>query len=201
MSNIYLHPLPLRIWHWINAFIVFVLIVTGIQLRIPDIHIFESYGFVVLLHKYFGFALAVSFVFWIFFHICTGGFKKHYRFRLNDIRNMPQQALYYSFSIFKGGDNPFTPTPENRFNALQKLAYLSVMFICVPVITITGILFSDILYFFSWIRAIGGLRILDAIHVAAAYMFVFYLLIHLYMSTLGPKVHSHIKSMITGYEE
>ncbi|MCX5815798.1 MAG: cytochrome b/b6 domain-containing protein [Proteobacteria bacterium] len=201
MSNIYLHPLPLRVWHWINASIVFVLIVTGIQLRIPDIHIFESYSIVVLIHKCFGFALAGSFLFWLFYYIFTGGFKKHYRFNLNDIRNMPQQALYYSFSIFKGGKNPFQPTPENKFNALQKIAYLSVMFLCVPVITITGILFSDILYFFSWIRAIGGVRILDTIHVAAAYVFVFYLLVHLYMATLGPKVHSHIKGMITGYEE
>ncbi len=37
MKRIYLHPLPLRIWHWANALMVILLIITGIQLRIPGI--------------------------------------------------------------------------------------------------------------------------------------------------------------------
>jgi thiosulfate reductase cytochrome b subunit len=84
---------------------------------------------------------------------------------------------------------------------MQKLAYSSVMFVFTPLIIITGILFSDITYFFSWIKTIGGLRILDAIHVATAYIFVLYLVVHIYMATLGKKPHSHVKGMITGYEE
>jgi thiosulfate reductase cytochrome b subunit len=200
MSKVYLHPLPIRIWHWANAFIIFVLILTGIQLRVPSIHIFQDYITVVLLHKYFGFALAASFLFWFFYYVLTGGLKKHYLMGFKDIKGMPRQVLYYIFSTFRKKKNPFNPSPDNKFNPMQKLAYSSVMFIFVPVITITGIMFSDILFFFSWINAIGGLRVLDAIHVSAAYVFVFYLFVHLYMSTLGPKLHSHVKSIITGYE-
>ena len=37
MKRVYLHPLPLRIWHWVNALLVLVLLITGIQLRIPGI--------------------------------------------------------------------------------------------------------------------------------------------------------------------
>jgi len=145
--------------------------------------------------------MAGSSLFWFFYYLVTGGLTKHYFMGFKDIKGMPRQALYYIFSIFRGEKNPFKPSPDNKFNPMQKLAYSSVMFIFVPVITVTGILFSDILFFFSWIKAMGGLRILDAIHVAAAYVFVFYLLVHLYMATLGPKLHSHIKGMITGYEE
>jgi thiosulfate reductase cytochrome b subunit len=201
MSKLYLHPLPVRIWHWANAFIVLVLILTGVQLRIPSVKILENYRDVVLLHKYFGFAMTGSFLFWLFYYIFTRGLKKHYFMNLHDIKNMPQQVLYYALYVFKGKKNPFTPSPDNKFNPLQKLAYSTVMLVFVPIITFTGILFSDILYFFFWIKAIGGLRVLDAIHIAAAYIFVFYLLVHLYMATLGPKLYAHIKSMLTGYEE
>jgi thiosulfate reductase cytochrome b subunit len=201
MSKLYLHPLPVRIWHWTNAFIVLILIITGIQLRVPSIQIFQNYRSVVLIHKYFGFALAGSFFFWFSYYLFTGGLKKHYIMGFRDIKDMPRQALYYLFRFFRREKNPFSPTPESKFNSLQKLAYSAVMLIVVPIITVSGILFSDILYFLSWIKSIGGLRVLDAIHVATAYIFLMYLLVHLYMSTLGPKLSSYVKSMVTGYEE
>ena len=61
--------------------------------------------------------------------------------------------------------------------------------------------FSDILYFLPYVEAIGGLRILDAIHVIAAYFFLLYLVVHLYMATLGHSFFAHFKAMIVGYEE
>jgi thiosulfate reductase cytochrome b subunit len=84
---------------------------------------------------------------------------------------------------------------------MQKVAYFSMMTVVTPVIVITGILFSDILYFLPYIEAIGGLRILDAIHVIAAYFFLLYLLVHLYMATLGHSFFAHFKAMVVGYEE
>jgi len=194
MKGTYIHPLPIRIWHWINAFIVIVLIITGIQLRMPYISIFESYRTVILIHKYFGYAMTASFLFWFFYYLITSGFKKHYLLKINDIKAIPDQAKYYMYGIFKGKENPHTPSEDNKFNPLQKIAYATIMLIISPVIIFTGILFSDILYFFIWINAIGGLRVLDAIHVISAYIFVFYLIVHLYMSTLGKKIYSHTKS-------
>ncbi len=201
MSKIYIHPLPVRIWHWTNAAIILVLIITGLQLRAPSVNIFSDYRLVVLLHKYCGFAMSFSFVFWFLYYLLTGGLKRHYILGLMDIEGMPRQLLYYMFHIFRGGKNPFNTSPNNKFNPMQKLAYSSIMFIFTPVMIITGIFFSDITYFFSWIKAIGGLRMLDAIHVSAAYVFVLYLFVHIYMSTLGKKPYSHVKGMITGYEE
>jgi thiosulfate reductase cytochrome b subunit len=75
------------------------------------------------------------------------------------------------------------------------------MLILTPVILFTGILFSDIVYFFNFINYIGGVRILDALHVATGYAFLLYLIVHLYMSTLGYRIVSHIKAMIIGYGE
>ena len=72
------------------------------------------------------------------------------------------------------------------------------MFILVPVIIITGILFNNILSFSQVINAIGGLRILDVIHVTAGYLLVLFLIIHMYMATLGKTVMAYMKMMIVG---
>ena len=33
MTRIYVHPVPVRLWHWINAVGFIVLIATGLQIR------------------------------------------------------------------------------------------------------------------------------------------------------------------------
>jgi thiosulfate reductase cytochrome b subunit len=122
-------------------------------------------------------------------------------FHKRDTRGTMRQSFYYAVSMFKGARSPFTPSTHERFNPLQKTAYLCVMLVLMPIIIFTGILFSDIAYFLNIINYIGGVRILDAVHVATGYAFLLYLIVHLYMSTLGYRVTSHIKAMITGYGE
>jgi thiosulfate reductase cytochrome b subunit len=200
MKEAFLHPIPIRIWHWINASLIFFLIITGTQLRFSWVLIFQ-YNHTVYLHKTVGFVLIGSFLYWLVFCLITGGFNKHYMFHMRDAKGLMRQSFYYTFSMFKGAKNPFTPSAHERFNPLQKIAYLSLMLILTPIIIITGILFSDIVYFLNIINLIGGVRILDAIHVATGYAFLLYLIVHLYMATLGYRIISHIKAMMTGYDD
>lgn len=200
MKKMFLHPFPVRIWHWINAGLIFFLIITGIQLRFPGVSVFQ-YNHAVYLHKIVGYVLAGSFFYWFFYYVVSGGMKKHYMFRRGDAKGLFCQAIYYTFSMFSGARNPFTPSTNEKFNPLQKIAYLSLMLIFTPVILFTGTLFSDIAYFLNIINYIGGVRILDAVHVATGYVFLLYLIVHLYMSTLGHRITTHTKAMITGYEE
>ena len=200
MKKVFLHPIPIRIWHWINAGLVLFLLVSGLQLRFPAVIIFE-YNQAVFLHKIFGYVLVGSYLYWFFYYLMTAGLNKHYMFHAGDAKGMTSQAFFYFFSMFKGSLSPFTPSTHERFNPLQKAAYLSLMLILAPVIIITGVLFSDIVYFLNIINFIGGIRILDAIHVATGYAFLLYLIVHLYMATLGYRVISHIKAMISGYGE
>jgi thiosulfate reductase cytochrome b subunit len=200
MKKIFLHPVPIRIWHWLNASLILFLIITGIQLRFPGVSIFR-YNHAVYLHKIVGFALAGSFFYWLAYYMISGGFIKHYMFRRKDAKGLVYQALYYTFSMFKGARNPFTPSTNEKFNPLQKIAYLSLMLVLTPIIIVTGVLFSDIAYFLKIINYIGGVRILDAIHVSTGYAFLLYLIVHLYMSTLGHRITAHTKAMFTGFEE
>jgi thiosulfate reductase cytochrome b subunit len=201
MTRVKLYTLPIRVWHWINAFLIFLLIITGIQLRVPDMTVLAHYRQAVWLHKYAGFCMTGSFIFWLCYVLISGSFRRHYLMRVPDIRGMVSQAMFYGYGVFRGRKNPFKPSPDNKFNPMQKVAYFTVMVFFTPVILITGILFSDILYFVSYINAMGGLRVLDALHVVVAYVFVLYLMVHLYMTTLGHTIFSHTKAMIVGYEE
>jgi thiosulfate reductase cytochrome b subunit len=200
MKKVFLHPIPIRIWHWINAALIFLLIITGVQLRFPGATLFQ-YNHAAFLHKVFGFVLVGSLIYWFLYYLITGGLNKHYLIHPRDLKNMVHQVVFYIFSIFKGAQNPFTPSAAERFNPLQKVAYLSLMLILMPVIIVTGVLFSDIAYFLNIVNFIGGARVLDAVHVATGYAFLLYLIVHLYMATLGYRLLSHIKAMITGYGE
>ncbi len=201
MNRVYLHSLTIRIWHWANAVLIFLRLITGLQLRVPGIEILAKFGLAVLIHKYAGYAMAASFLFWIFYILISNSFRRHYLPRRADRRIMGQQIHFYWSGIFKGVENPFTPTPAGKFNPLQKMAYGSVMLIFTPVIVITGILFSDIFFFRRIIDLMYGIRVLVALHVIAAYIFLLYLVVHIYMSTLGHNAFAHIKAMIVGYED
>lgn len=201
MNHHELHPLTLRIWHWVNTGLIILLILTGVRLRAPGINFLFAYRNAVLLHRLTGAVLTLSYLFWFVYSIWGGNLRKNYTFRRKDVKNFYCQAQYYAIGVFMGQSNPCPATPEDKFNPLQKMAYLGLQFVLMPVIVITGIFFSNIPFFHRAISAIGGTRILDAVHVLVAYFFVIYLIIHVYMSTLGPGPLTHIKAMFTGYEE
>jgi thiosulfate reductase cytochrome b subunit len=201
MKKIYLHPLPLRIWHWVNASMVILLIVTGIELRIPGIAALPANHTALLVHKYAGWAMTISCVFWLVYSLINGNLSRHYVFRRRDFKGTFRQVKFYLFSIFRGEENPFQPTPDEKFNSLQKLAYGAIMSVFTAVLVVTGVLFSDIVFFRKYILILNVMKVLVAIHVIGAYVFLLYLVVHIYMSTLGLKASSHIKAMIVGYEE
>ena len=201
MKRLWLHPIPLRAWHWVNTALVLFLMVTGIQLRAPDVEVFSSYRTAVVVHEAGGFVMAISFLFWLFYTVMSKGARKQYMIHLSDVTGMAKQGEYYAFGVFQGWKNPFHATAEAKFNPLQKFSYIFVQFLFTPIIVVTGIFFSNILFFGGAISSIGGIRILDAIHVTVAYVFAAYLFVHIYMSTVGHTPLTHVKAMFTGYEE
>ena len=201
MKRTYLHPLPLRIWHWLNALLVVILLITGIQLRIPGIASLRPNDPALLVHKYAGWAIAVSFVIWLVYGLVVDHLSHHYSIRRRDLKGVFSQAKFYLVSIFRGEENPFRPSPEDKFNPLQKLAYGAIMCLFTPILVVTGLLYSDILFFRKYILLWNVAGVLDAIHVIGAYVVALYLVVHIYMATLGQTAFSHIKAMIVGYEE
>lgn len=201
MKRIYLHPLPLRIWHWMNALMVILLLITGIQLRIPGIASLRPQDPALLVHKYVGWVMTASCLFWLVYSLASGHLNRHYLIGRGDLPGILGQAKFYLISIFRGEENPFRATPDNKFNPLQKFAYGAIMGIFTPILVVTGLLFSDLPFFRKYILIWDVAGILNAIHVVGAYVFALYLVVHLYMATLGRTAFSHLRAMIVGYEE
>jgi len=203
MIRIYLHPLPVRMWHWLNVACFIVLIVTGAQIRYRGIINLMSFRTAVDIHNIAGFALVGLFLVWGAYYFGMGKIKV-YLPGLNIgryVRSMWTQARYYGYGIFVGEPNPFHPTPDSKFNAMQQLAYFSIMFGMMPLQVATGVLLWDLDGFAVFIDAVGGIKAVSTLHLLLTICFIAFLFVHVYLTTLGRTPFEHIKAMFTGYEE
>ncbi len=201
MKRIYLHPVPVRIWHWIHALGILLLVLTGAQIRYADhIHVM-SLKTAIHWHNVIGFIVLFDFFLWFCFYTFTGKIKTYFPTKEELIHGTIKQALYYGFGIFRGDPNPFHPTPDNKFNPLQKTAYLGIVLILVPIQILTGLLLWDIAQFRPVIDFLGGVKVVDAVHVLLFFFFASFICAHFYLATLGHTPWAHFKAMITGWEE
>ncbi len=197
---LYLHPVTERIWHLIHAAVVLLLILSGTQIHWPDgIKIFSSFKQAVSIHNTIGLIAVADFLLWFWYNLLSKRIT-HYLFVPGDLRHgVPAQARYYTVGIFKGETKPFRPAPENRFNPLQKLTYFVVMFVLVPLLLASGILFMYPMAFSGLMELFGGLKVVAGFHILLAFTLVSFLIIHLYLATIGAAVLDQYKSIITGW--
>jgi len=203
MKRIYLHPLPVRIWHWVNAVSFLVLIVSGLQIRYRELLGLMKFRTAVDIHNMLGFILIFNFLLWLVFYILTGKIRIYIP-PLNIkkfISGCVHQARYYGYGLFIGEQNPHHSSADNKFNPMQQVAYLAIMMLLIPLQLWTGLLLWDVKAFGGWINMFGGIKIVDTIHVFLFLFFTSFLFVHVYLATLGHTVTAHIKAMFTGYEE
>jgi thiosulfate reductase cytochrome b subunit len=199
----YLHPLPVRIWHWINALGFVGLILTGIQLRYSDLFSLLTFETALKLHNWIGFVVIANYFLWLGYYLSSDRISNYHPVldAKSFFDNYFRQMVYYSYGIFRGESRPHKVQPYNKFNPMQRLTYQFVMMISVPIQFITGLMMWDVQRFSGWIEMVGGIRVVSTIHVVWFILFVFFLLVHAYMGFLGKKPSTHFKEMFTGYEE
>jgi len=203
-EKIYLTPTPVRIWHWLNAFGIVTLCATGLQIRFPEYaNIFGTYKAAIKLHDVAGVTVSISFLIWFFYYLFVArNLIKLYVPNLEDIRRgVFKQAFFYFFAYFLGGENPHAATRESKFNAIQKLSYLFIMFLLMPLVIVSGLLLMNIAPLRGWIVMIGGIKFLVDAHYLLACSFFAFLCVPIYMATLGHTPFSHFRQMWTGWEE
>ena len=200
MKRIYLHPLPVRIWHWIHAACITLLVLSGVAIRYSDL-MGIPLKTAVDFHNIVGIIVSIDFLLWFCYYTFTGKIKIYFPTKEELLKNAIRQIRFYSYGIFKGEPNPFHPTPDNKFNPLQKTAYLSIMLLLLPLQIVTGLflLYPD--KFSETIELLGGIKVIDTIHVLLFFFFASFIIAHFYLATLGHTPLAHFKAMITGWEE
>jgi thiosulfate reductase cytochrome b subunit len=87
-----------------------------------------------------------------------------------------------------------------RYNVLQKLAYLVVIFVLLPLIVLMGMAMSPMLdsLIAGWVDWFGGRQAARTIHFIVAWLLVAFVLIHVF-EVIVSGLWNNIRSMITGY--
>jgi thiosulfate reductase cytochrome b subunit len=201
-EKMYLHPVTERVWHWVHAVLIILLILSGIQIHWPDsVSFFGNYANAIDIHNWSGILLVCDFFLWLFYNLISKRVS-HYVVRKHDIfPGVPVQARYYALGIFKNEPHPYIASEENKFNPLQKITYFSFMFFMMPPLLISGILYLYPSYFANIIAAIGGLKVVAVVHFIMAIFFAAFFIAHIYMATMGHTILSEVVAMITGYVE
>jgi thiosulfate reductase cytochrome b subunit len=194
LVNIYLYSRYERFWHWLQSALIIVLLVTGFELHGS----FRLLGFrsAVEVHNFVGLSWLILFAFFIFWLFTTGEYKQY----IPTTRKILAVVRYYSFGIFRGEPHPVPKRKEAKHNPLQRLVYLSLATLLLPVQMASGFLYWGYNSWQGWGLEWLSLPVVAFIHVAGAFAILSFLVVHLYMTTTGHSISAHIKAMITGWE-
>lgn len=249
---VYRTRLPVRLWHWINALSIFVMLMSGATIFNAHPRLYwGAYGanfdepwLVIGRRGQEGFLNLAG------LEIPTTGFLG---FTENSIRAFPplitipnyyslaegrqwhfffawvlviSAALYLLYSLFskhlsrdlalqaherklshlwqdlKDHARLRFPTGDaaRAYNSLQKIAYLGVIFVLIPLVVLTGLTMSPMLNAaFPWLLDIfGGRQSARSIHFLCAAGFGAFILVHLLMVVLAGPLNE-LRSMVTGW--
>lgn len=190
-----------RIWHWLQAAGMILLILTGLAIHYPDrFGVFGSMANAIRFHSWLGFGLIVNAFLGIFYHVTAEKYH-HFLPRMDDFTGAAvRQARFYLYGIFKGEKHPLETDPRRKLNPLQKITYLVLLNILLPFQIVTGVLMWGADRWPQLLDEVGGLWILGPAHTLGAYLFLAFLIGHIYLATTGITTWSLLRAMITGRE-
>ncbi|HNV50437.1 MAG: cytochrome b/b6 domain-containing protein [Bacteroidales bacterium] len=197
-KKVYIYKGFERFWHWTQALLIMFLALTGFEIHSS----YSLFGFetAVNLHNKAAWGFIVLIVFAIFWHITTGEWKQY----IPTTKNLKAQIEFYITGIFRNAPHPTKKTLLSKLNPLQRLVYLGLKILIIPVMVVSGLLFMFFRYPQSgMIKTVNieNLEIVALIHTLGAFLLITFLIVHLYLITTGHTITSNLKAMITGWEE
>ena len=191
-----LHPLPLRIMHWINAAAIFIMIGSGWKIYNDDV----IFGFLhfpdwLVIGKWAQYGLQWHFFgMWIFvlnglayisYGIATGRFRrKLFPISLGELFATIGDALRFRLRH----DDLI------HYNAVQKVLYLGVMLVGI-LIVISGLALWKPIQFSALADLFGSFQTIRLVHFLCMSAIVAFILVHVTLALLVPQ---SLVAMVTG---
>lgn len=198
--KLYLYPLWLRIWHHVNAVLMIILIATGISMQYsnPDYPLIR-FDLAVSWHNLAGIFLTISYFIFLVGVLFTS-IGRYYVVKTEGLAtSFAKQLRYYLFGVFRGEESPFKVTEKQKFNPMQLITYNIIMHAITPITFITGwaLLFPEtiVLNVFGY----SGIMLTSLVHSIAGFFISIFLIIHLYVITMGKSTRENLKSILYGY--
>ncbi|MDZ7743035.1 MAG: cytochrome b/b6 domain-containing protein [Bacteroidota bacterium] len=200
--KVYLYPLSIRVWHWTNAILCLLLILTGVSMQYSNPEYpFMRFDLAVSMHNISGILLTISYAWFIVANIVTGN-NKYYALKIKGLKDrLMKQFRYYTVGLFTGQKSPFPINEKRKFNPLQKFSYVLIMFLVIPILFITGwaLLFPEIIL--TEVFGISGIQITALLHMIMGFFVSVFMLVHIYFSTMGTTASSNFKAMFNGWHK
>ncbi|HZZ91219.1 MAG TPA: cytochrome b/b6 domain-containing protein [Usitatibacter sp.] len=215
------HSLPVRVMHWINVIAVLALLMSGLQIfnAHPSLYwgassytgrpaIFSlAHGFpgwatlpgVQWLamgrrwHFFFAWVFVINGIAYIAYSIASGHARRDLVPTRTDWRSIGRSIVEHLRLHHPVGDE------ATRYNVLQRLAYVGLIFVVLPFLILMGLGLSPRLdAAWPWlVDAFGGRQSMRTLHFIAASVLVLFVLVHLFeVIVSGP--WNQVRSMITG---
>jgi thiosulfate reductase cytochrome b subunit len=201
MATVYLYPVWIRLWHWFNALLYLVLILTGLSMQYsnPEFPMLR-FDLAVSIHNTSGILLSLNYLVIILGNIFTMNGRFYKIKRIGFMQELISQANYYLFGIFKGNKAPYPINGERKFNPLQKISYVAVLYFLMPLVIVTGwaMIFPEMI-FFNKIFGTSGLHFTDLVHILMGFILSLFMFVHIYLCTIGKPAGTHFRAMMSGW--
>jgi thiosulfate reductase cytochrome b subunit len=191
-----LHPLPLRLMHWINALAIFIMIGSGWKiyndsvifgwLHFPDSVVIGKWAQYGLQWHFFGmWIFVINGLCYLSYGIATGRFRR----KLLPISVTETIATVRDALTFRLRHDDLT-----HYNAVQKILYLGIILVGILVV-ISGLALWKPVQFSELAALFGTFQAIRLVHFLCMSAIVAFLLVHVSLALLVPR---SLLAMFTG---
>lgn len=221
----YRHRLPTRIWHWLNALVVFVMLMSGLMIFNAHPHLYwgkfganfdpswlsfhgrpvpgwatipSTYNLAAARrwHLAFAWLLVGGLALFLLVSLINRHVQRDLAPNSDEVR--PKRIWHdiaeHARLRFPTGDAAL------HYNVLQKLSYVAVIFVLLPLMLLSGLAMSPMMdAAWPWlVDLFQGRQSARSIHFICAMAILAFILVHLVMVVLAGPINE-IRSMITGW--
>ena len=220
--TLYRHRLATRIWHWVNAVTIIIMLGSGLTILNAHPHLYwgaygANYdrawlhtphwpGFLTIpghynlaiarrWHLLFALVLGFGLLGFVVSSLINRHFQRDLRVRLKELsgRHLWHDVMEHLAFRFHDAANP------GAYNIFQKLSYVLVIFVLIPTMIFTGLAMSPAMdAAWPWLlQLFGGRASARSIHFIAASGLTAFIIVHLTLVILAG-AWNEVRSMITG---
>jgi len=221
--TIFRHKLATRLWHWLTALTVFIMIGSGLGILNAHPHLYwgqyganfdhpwlnlphwpnwltipANYNLAISRRWHLFFALVLGFALLAFMvaSLVNRHFQRDLRVRRAEVapRNLWADVKAHLALRFHDPHRP------GAYNTLQKLSYVATIFILLPLMLLTGLAMSPAMdTAWPWLLVVtGGRQSARSLHFIGMAAIAGFILVHLALVILADPINE-VKSMITGW--
>lgn len=220
----YRHRLPTRLWHWLNALAVFVMLMSGLMIFNAHPHLYWGQYGANFDHPWLSFhgrpipgwatipstynlaaarrwhlAFAWLLVVPLVLFLIASFINRHAQHDLKPAKDEVRPS--HIWHDIKEHARLRFPTGDAAlsYNILQKLSYVATIFVLLPLMVLTGLAMSPAMdAAWPWlVDLFGGRQSARSIHFICAMLLLAFIVVHLAMVALAGPINE-IGSMITG---